>query len=102
MLTVRRLDVNLDGVPVRGPDGPLRVPVVAIVDSVTWVEGKGLVRHDGKSEAALRVVPLPRFAADLLRERLVLPGEDNWLLFPAVGRDGRITYRYPSYVRFPR
>ncbi|MFC5142045.1 tyrosine-type recombinase/integrase [Actinomycetospora rhizophila] len=98
-LAVRRLDVNLDGVPVRGQDGPLRVPVVAIAGNVTWVKGKGLVRHDGKSEAALRVIPLPRFAADFLRERLAQPGEDGWPLFPAAGRDGRITYRWPSNVR---
>lgn len=98
-LAVRRLDVNLDGVSVRGPEGQLRVPVVTIAGNVTWVKGKGLVRHDGKSEAALRVVPLPRFAADLLRERLALPGEDIWPLFPAVGRDGQITYRWPSNVR---
>ncbi|GAA4785542.1 site-specific integrase [Actinomycetospora chlora] len=98
-LAVRRLDVNLDGVPVRGQDGPLRVPVVTIAGNVTWVKGKGLVRHDGKSEAALRVIPLPQFAADLLRERLAQPGEDGWPLFPAAGRDGRITYRWPSNVR---
>ena len=98
-LAVRRLDVNLDGVPVRGEDGPLRVPVVTIAGNVTWVKGKGLVRHDGKSEAALRVIPLPRFAADLVRERLAEPGEDGWPLFPAAGRDGRVTYRWPSNVR---
>jgi integrase len=99
VLAVRRLDVNLDGVPVRRHDGPLRIPVVTIAGNVTWVKGKGLVRHDGKSEAALRVIPLPRFAADLLRERLAQPGEDGWPLFPAAGRDGRITYRWPSNVR---
>ena len=98
-LAVRRLDVNLDGVPVRGQHGSLRVPVVTIAGNVTWVKGKGLVRHDGKSEAALRVIPLPRFTADLLRERLAQPGEDGWPLFPAAGRDGRITYRWPSNVR---
>ena len=98
-LAVRRLDVNLDGVPVRGQDGLLPVPVVTIAGNVTWVKGKGLVRHDGKSEAALRVIPLPRFAADLLRDRLAQPGEDAWPLFPAAGRDGRITYRWPSNVR---
>ncbi|PVZ08248.1 tyrosine-type recombinase/integrase [Actinomycetospora cinnamomea] len=98
-LAVRRLDVNLDGVPVRAQDGPMRVPVVTIAGNVTWVKGKGLVRHDGKSEAALRVIPLPQFTADLLRERLAQPGEDRWPLFPAAARDGRITYRWPSNVR---
>jgi integrase len=77
-LAVRRLDVNLDGVLALGQHGPLRVPVATIAGNVTWVKGKGLVRHDGKSEAALRVIPLPRFAADLLRGRLVQPGEDSW------------------------
>ncbi|GLZ49468.1 phage integrase [Actinomycetospora sp. NBRC 106375] len=98
-LAVRRLDVNLNGVLVRGDHGPVRVPVVTIAGNVTWVKGKGLVRHDGKSEAALRVIPLPQFAADLLRERLTQPGDETWPLFPAAGRDGRITYRYPSNVR---
>lgn len=57
--------MNLDGVPVRGQDGPLRVPVVTIGGNVTWVKGKGLVRHDGKSEAALRVIPIAHGAAPL-------------------------------------
>ena len=73
-LATRRLDVNLDGVPIRGSDGNLRVPVMTIAGNVTWVKGKGLVRHDGKSEAALRVIPLPRFAADMLHHRLEEPG----------------------------
>ena len=34
-LAVRRLDVNLDGVAVRGQHGPLRVPVVTIAGNVT-------------------------------------------------------------------
>lgn len=98
-LATRRLDVNLDGVPVRSSDGDVRVLVVTIAGNVTWVKGKGLVRHDGKSEAALRVIPLPRFAVDMLHRRFEVPGEDDWPVFPAAGRDGRVTYRWPANVR---
>lgn len=98
-LATRRLDVNLNGLAVRGVDGEQRVPVVTIAGNVTWVKGKGLVRHDGKSEAALRVIPLPRFAVDMLHRRFDEPGDDNWPVFPAAGRDGRVTYRWPANVR---
>ncbi|NMO88204.1 phage integrase central domain-containing protein [Actinomycetospora sp. TBRC 11914] len=98
-LATRRLDVNLDGVSVEGADGSLRVPVVTMAGNVTWVKGKGLVRHDGKTEAALRVIPLPQFAVDMLRRRLDEPGDDDWPIFPAAGRDGRVTYRWPANVR---
>ena len=98
-LATRRLDLNLDGVPVRTADGERLVPVVTIAGNVTWVKGKGLVRHGGKTDAALRVVPLPQLAADMLRRRLEEPGEPAWPIFPAAGRDGRPTYRWPSNVR---
>lgn len=98
-LATRRLDLNLDGVPVRTAEGERLVPVVTIAGNVTWVKGKGLVRHDGKTEAALRVVPLPQLAADMLRRRLEEPGDPSWPIFPAAGRDGQPTYRWPSNVR---
>ena len=98
-LAVRRLDVNLAGVPVRSAEGKRQVPVVTIAGNVTWVKGKGLVRHDGKSEASLRVIPLPRFAVDILRRRLEEPGDQEWPLFPAAGRDGVVSYRWPANVR---
>ncbi len=98
-LATPRLGVNLDGSPVHGADGEQRVPAVTIAGNVTWVKGKGLVRHDGKSEAALRVIPLPEFTAAMLRRRFDHPGDDDWPVFPAAGRDGRVTYRWPAGVR---
>jgi len=98
-LAARRLDVNLAGIPIRAQDGELLVPVVTIAGNVTWVKGKGLVRHDGKSEAALRVIPLPKLTADMLRLRFDEPGRDEWPVFPTAGRDGAITYRWPGNVR---
>jgi integrase len=98
-LATRRLDIALDGLLVRGGDGERRVPVVTIAGNVTWVKGKGLVRHDGKSEAALRVIPLPQFAVGMLRRRFDESGDDDWPVFPAAGRDGRMTYRWPANVR---
>lgn len=58
-LATRWCDVNLAGVPVATANDLRAVPVVTIVGNVTWVKGKGLVRHDGKTNAALRVIPLP-------------------------------------------
>lgn len=98
-LATRRLDVNLDGLPVHGTDGEQGVPVVTMAGNVTWVKGKGLVRHDGKSDAALRVIPLPQFAVDMLHRRFDEPGDDDWPVFPAARRDGRVTYRWPANVR---
>lgn len=57
-LACRWCDVNLD-VPVVTPESRCVVPVVTIAGNVTWVKGKSLVRHDGKSDAALRVIPVP-------------------------------------------
>jgi integrase len=73
-LAVRRLDVNLEGVPV---DGGTSVPVVAVTENLVWVKDKGLVRHEGKSDAALRLIPLPAFAVDVIRSRLAVPGDPS-------------------------
>ncbi|MFC5061973.1 tyrosine-type recombinase/integrase [Actinomycetospora atypica] len=98
-LATRRLDLNLDGVPLPSPDGEQRVPVLTVAGNVTWVKDKGLVRHGGKTEAALRVIPLPGFTAGMLRRRLDEFGEPEWPVFPAAGRDGRVTYRWPANLR---
>jgi integrase len=98
-LATRRLDVDLKGLPVQTPDGEVRVPVVTVAGNIVFVKGKSLVRHDGKTEAAMRVIPLPAFAVELVRARLEGEGDDDWPLFPTSSPDGRITYRWPSNVR---
>lgn len=98
-MATRRLDVNLDGVPVQTPDGERRVPVVTVAGNIAYVKGKGLVRHEGKSDAALRMIPLPEFAAEMVRERLAAPGDPEWPLFPTAGVGGQVTYRWPANVR---
>ena len=59
--------------------------MVTIAGNVTSVTGKGLVRHDGKTEAALRVIPLPSFAVDMLTTRHEKGVEDAWPVFATGG-----------------
>ncbi|HEY2176412.1 MAG TPA: hypothetical protein VGH85_21600 [Mycobacteriales bacterium] len=75
------------------------MPVVTVTENLVWSKGRGLVRHGGKSDAALRVIPLPTFAVELIRLRLDVPGEPWWPLFPTTSRKGQITYRWPANVR---
>lgn len=98
-LAARWCDVDLTGVPIVAGDGTRFVPVLTIAGNVTWVKGKGLVRHEGKTEAALRIIPLPSFVVTTLRTRRVDPIDNRWPLFPAAGRDGALTHRYPANVR---
>jgi integrase len=95
-LAVREGDLDLEGIPV-DEGGQLRlVPVVCITGNIVQVRGKGLVRHAGKTETSLRVVPLPRFVVDILRRRLRFGSECP--LFPARGRTGALTWKSPSNV----
>lgn len=98
-LATRWCDVNLTGVSILAGHEQRAVPVVTMAGNVTWVKGKGLVRHGGKSEAALRVIPLPSFAVRVLSHRCVDPVDESWPVFPAAGRDGSLTFRYPANVR---
>ncbi len=68
-LAVRERDIDLEGVPV-DDDGQIRlVPIAAITGNIVYVKGKGLVRHEGKTETSLRIVPLPRFVSEMLAAR---------------------------------
>lgn len=99
-LATRPCDVNLAGIEVSVSGESRSVPVVAMTGNMTWVKGKGLVRHGGKSTAALRLIPLPNFAVKMLRRRLrELELADQDPLFPAAGRNGSLTFRYPANVR---
>ncbi len=92
-LAVRWCDVDLDGVPVDGPDGMRLVPVVAITGNIVRIKGGGLRRHDGKTEKSLRIVPLPRFVASLLQARAHTGAEDP--VFAAGRRSGEPGWKDP-------
>ena len=96
-LAVRERDLDLEGVPV-DEDGQIRlVPIAAVTGNIVYVKGKGLLRHEGKTEASLRIVPLPRFVSDMLaaRER---NGADA-PVFPAHRQDtGTPTWKSPHNV----
>src|SRR5690242_15257196 len=62
-------------------------------------KGKGLAVHGGKSAMALRIVPLPELVVNCLRTRDHLDDDPTWPVFASAGRDGILTYRWPSGVR---
>jgi integrase len=98
-LASRPCDVNFAGIELDLRGTRRAIPVVAMAGNMTWVMGKGLVRHEGKSASALRLIPLPKFTATMLRRRLSTELGPQDPLFPAAGRDGRLTFRYPANVR---
>lgn len=99
LCALRWMDVNLSGLPVVTDDDMRLVPVAAVRQNVYPVKGKGLSVHDGKTGSALRIVPLPQFVTFRLRARLVGDEQPEWPVFPAAGRNGQPTYRWPSTVR---
>lgn len=98
-LASRPCDVNLAGLELDVNGSRRTVPVVAMAGNMTWVKGKGLVRHEGKSAAALRLIPLPDFTTRMLRRRISPELGPADPIFPAAGRDGSLTFRYPANVR---
>lgn len=68
------------------------VPVVNITGNVVRVTGVGLVRHEGKTETARRVIPLPGFVVDMLTARRTGEVPDDLPLFPSTAA----TYRDAS------
>ncbi len=85
-LGVRWCDVDLEGVPVVEGEELRAVPIVAITGNVVRHRGKGLHRHAGKTEMALRIVPLPQFVVSVLAERDQNSPEEP--VFPAARSDG--------------
>lgn len=55
---------------------------VQIIANIVRVKRVGLVRHDGKTFAAQRVLPLPGFALSMLRERRPDDVEPGSMVFP--------------------
>jgi len=70
---------------------------IAIVANIVPVRGVGLVRHDGKTFAARRVLPLPSFLLAVLKERRPPDAVPGSMLFPnTLGHNlGRRSWRDP-------
>jgi integrase len=96
-LGLRWRDIDIDGVPMSQPDGSLTLqPILAVTGNIVRVKGKGLVRHAGKTEKALRIVPLPRFVVDMLAARRPEDADPDWPVFATIGMQGRgVTWRDP-------
>lgn len=103
-LGVRWCDLDLEGVPVVDGDSMRAVPIVAITGNIVRHRGKGLQRHDGKTETSLRIVPLPQFVVAMVRNREVDGPEDP--LFPAAAVSGGLGWKDPNnmatYIREAR
>ncbi len=99
LCAVRWMDLNLEGIPVVTVDDMRLVPIVAVTGNLVYIKGKGLVRHDGKTPTALRIVPLPELVTTRLRARRHGDENPEWPVFAAAGLDGLPTYRWPSNVR---
>lgn len=98
-LAVRWCDVDLDGTPVVVGDEMRMVPVVTVAGNLACVRGVGLVRHQGKTAQALRVIPLPSMVVDLLRARHHPGLRPEWPVFATSGPSGEVVYRWPQSVR---
>jgi integrase len=73
------------------------VPIAAITGNIVYVRGKGLVRHDGKTETSLRIVPLPSFVSKMLTARD--QNGDDAPVFPARQQHtGEPTWKSPHNV----
>lgn len=100
VLGLRWRDVDLDGVPISQADGTLVLqPILAVTGNVVRVIGQGLRRNSGKTEKALRIVPLPRFVVDMLLARRADGVDPEWPVFATIGLRGRgVTWRDPRNV----
>ncbi|MBW0101651.1 tyrosine-type recombinase/integrase [Pseudonocardia sp. KRD291] len=95
-LGVRWCDVDLEGVPVVEGDTLRAVPIVAITGNIVRHRGKGLHRHDGKTDTSLRIVPLPQFVVAALRARDIYGPEVP--VFPASAAKGGFNWKDPNNV----
>ncbi|MGH3437385.1 MAG: tyrosine-type recombinase/integrase [Sciscionella sp.] len=105
-LGVRWCDVDLEGVPVVEGDTMRAVPIVAITGNVVRHRGKGLHRHDGKTETSLRIVPLPQFVVAMLRARHCYGPDVPVFSAARAGKDAGVGWKDPNnmstYIREAR
>jgi integrase len=94
-LAVRWRDVNLTGQPMFVEDQEIPPHSVWINGNIVAITGLGLVRHEGKTAKANRVIGIPAYLVTLLRVRRPADALDEDPVFPsAVG-----TWRAPSGVQ---
>ncbi len=100
-LALRWRDVNLsDSAPIRATDAwgdTVTVPPKAmwINGNIVDVRGKGLVRNDGKTFKANRVIVLPDYLYTLLLVRRPVGAPEDEPVFPS----GTLGWRHPSNVQ---
>lgn len=80
---LRWCDVELDGPSILRNGVFEPQPLLAVTGNVVRINGRGLVRNVGKTEKALRIVPLPRFVADMLRARKPADVDPDSPVFPS-------------------
>jgi integrase len=80
---LRWRDVELDGPSILRNGVFEPQPILAVTGNVVRIKGRGLVRNAGKTEKALRIVPLPRFVVDMLRARKPADADPDWPVFPS-------------------
>lgn len=69
LMALRWTDLDLEGAPLIVNGQPAAIPLVRVTHNVARVIGEGLVLHEGKTESAVRTVPLPRFVVAVLTAR---------------------------------
>jgi len=100
LLGLRWQDVHLKGKIVTIDGRSVVVPAIDVSGNVTRVVGKGLVRHEGKTAQAKRMVLLAGFVLDALtarRQRLGLLAQPDSPVFAAMTPHG-LSWRDPSRV----
>lgn len=99
-LALRWRDLNLTGSPVRATDAWGEIVKLApgslwVNGNIVSVKGKGLVRNDGKTFAANRVVILPAYLRTLLLVRRPPGASDGEPVFPSEV----LGWRHPSNMQ---
>lgn len=94
-LAARWRDLNLTNEPITIDDQQIPPRSVWINGNIVAVAGKGLVRHDGKTFKANRVIRLPGYLYTLLLVRKPLDAHENEPVFPS----GTLGWRHPSNMQ---
>ncbi len=94
-LAVRWRDLNLTDQPITVDGEQVPPRSLWINGNIVAVSGKGLVRHDGKTFKANRVIGLPDYLYTLLLVRKPLDAHENEPVFPS----GTLGWRHPSNMQ---